>query len=434
MQSVANRKTKIILSDYNYRRDIDTRLVMARLSVDAIRTLREILDSSLKTSVAHLADALEISLPELNSQLEQLSDIKLFVRRDEAIIVDKEMRKYLESQMIKFDPDYEMGIDFLQNIFSKIPIQAIPNWYALSRTSDHLFSSLIEKYLETPQLYQRYLDEMEIDFPNALQIGKEVLKSPDFCLNATYVMDKYKISHDEFEECILHLEYNLMCCLSYRQVGDKWEEIVTPFHEWREYLTFLRDTAPTSIANPEEIERDYADDFGFLNLLTEHVKKKISVSEKIVAKMLLLHLLEETPNGLQHSQRTDHWLQLPLHEQAATLYRRMLHHPYVNELFNDRDLRHVQKSLKRVTKAGWIYFEDYLLGLTKAIGTTEPVQLKNRGKRWSYTRPIYTQSEKEFVYHAIFETFLQVGIVATGRHNGKACFSVTPFGRLSLDD
>jgi hypothetical protein len=33
-----------------------------------------------------------------------------------------------------------------------------------------------------------------------------------------------------------------MCCIGYQKVGDEFKEVVTPFHEWREYLSFLKNT------------------------------------------------------------------------------------------------------------------------------------------------------------------------------------------------
>ena len=179
MHASTNRKNKIVLADYNYKRDIEIRVLLSHLTVDTVNVMREILDGSLKTSISHLAGALEITQQQLLPLLDILSPTKLFVRQGDHLIVDKEMRKYLESQIDKFDPDYEMGMDYLQSLLAKVPIHAIPNWYALSRASDHVFSAIVEKHLDTPQIYHRYLEDLVIDFPHALQIGREVMKAPN---------------------------------------------------------------------------------------------------------------------------------------------------------------------------------------------------------------------------------------------------------------
>jgi hypothetical protein len=378
-----------------------------------------------------LAEALDMPLEILNPILIELSPLKLFVRQGDLIEVDKEMRKYLESEIVKFDPDYEMGMEYLQCLLAKVPIHAIPNWYALSRTADHLFLSIVEKHLLTPQIYQRYLNELVIDYPYAMDIGRQAMKAPGFKLKAKDVMEKYKISHEAFEECMLHLEYNLVCCLGYQQNGDEYEEIVTPFFEWRDYMSFLNSTAPTSIAASDEILKDYADDFGFLKSIAQSLTVKTEASTNERERMCQLHLINDdnTP-----TQRVEQWLQLPLQEQAATLYRMVLQTQSEDETHSEKDVRQAKKSLKRAIRSGWIYFEDFIRGFVKPLGNAEPVSLKNRGKRWRYVRPVLSAKEEKFVYEAIFGVFQEVGIVSTGKHAGKPCFCVTPFGRLSLED
>lgn len=433
MNILNSRKNKISLTDYNYKRDIETRLLMSALSKEAIRTLNEILDGSLKTTVSLLSETLDITEDQLTPILEQLSKTKLFKRQGDLLIIDKEMRKYLEFEVLKFDPDYEMGMDYLQGLLAKVPINAIPNWYPLSRTSDHLFLSIIEKYLLTPQIYQRYLDDLIIDYPFASKIAHEIMKCSDSFLKAADLMKKYHMSHEAFHECMLHLEYNLVCCLTYRLVDDHYEEIVVPFFEWQEHLAFLKETLPSSIPTPEAIVHAYDNDFGFLKRLAAHVGCGESGQGEMTVAMKMLHLGEETPNGWKPSDRSSDWLQLPIQEQAAALYRCKLHSPY-SERFGEKDLRQIQKSLKRVTKSGWLYIDDFLAGFTHAIGGAEEISLKNRGKRWRYARPTLAPAEKKFIHYALFEVFLQVGIVATGTHEGKECFCVTPFGRMSIED
>jgi uncharacterized protein involved in tolerance to divalent cations len=48
---------------------------------------------------------------------------------------------------------------------------------------------------------------------------------------------------------MLNLEFHFVCCLRVSRIRsiEVWEERVTPFHEWREYLTFLKATTTPSI-------------------------------------------------------------------------------------------------------------------------------------------------------------------------------------------
>jgi hypothetical protein len=60
--------------------------------------------------------------------------------------------------------------------------------------------------------------------------------------------------------------------------------------------------------------------------------------------------------------------------------------------------------------------------------------LKNRGKRWKYVTPVYSEQERGLMEMTIFERLYQLGMVATGTHNGKKCFCVTTFGAMALGE
>lgn len=427
------RKNKIILSDYNYRRDIETRLLLANININHLEVLKEILDGSLKTSLAHLSEHLDFPKSELITLLDDIAVTKLFVRDQDTISVDKEIRKYLETQIMKFDPNYELGMDYLLTLVSRVPANAIHNWYALPRTSDHLFLSIIEKHFQTPLVYLRYLQELSIDFPGAMNIYKDLMNSPKLKLKVRDVLAKYNMSHEDFQECMLHLEFNLVGCLGYERINESWEEVIVPFYEWQEHQEFLAHTTPKSIMPINEIEREYEDDFGFIKEINRYLISKELPSENFLEIMTLLNLVER--NSVIHTitPLSAEWLQLPLQEQAATLYRRLLLNSSHGH-FDDHDLRQVQKGLKGIAKLGWVYFDDFLKYFIQPLGQIESITLKNRGKRWRYNRPLYNAVEVEFINHCIFKILSKIGIVATGTHQEKQCFCVTPFGRFSLDD
>lgn len=428
MHTSLYRKNKILLSDYNYKRDIQTRLLMAHLTADAVNVLTEILDGSLKTSVSCIANSTDLSLESVGLILSDLAPLKLFIKHGDSLVIDKEARKYLESQIVKYDDDYEYGMDFLQGLMAKIPPHKLSDWYGLSKTSDNLFLSIVEKNLATPQIYKRYLEELVIEFPHASKIGKDVLSSPDLSIKASDLMDKYNMTHEVFEECMLHLEFNCICCLGYRLNNQKWEEIVVPFQEWKEFVLFKQKTIPQRIETIHKIQQEYSEDFGFLKALTEHLILNKDGSEK------MQNIMSMVTDSLQLTSSKEEWIKLPLQEQSALLYRQIAHSMRQNKTFNDKDLRDVQKTLKRVTRAGWIYFDDFFCGIFHSFGSAEPATLKNRGRKWYYALPAFTPSEKQFLFRTIFETFLFVGIVATGKHENQDCFCVTPYGRMVIED
>src|SRR5262249_16209304 len=103
------RKNKISLSDYDFHSDIENRLLMAQFSTFDLEVLEEILYSSLTIPIRKLAKNLDVDDTELLPVLEKLSKSRLFTIDKELLVVEKEMRKYYESQALKFDEEFKPG-------------------------------------------------------------------------------------------------------------------------------------------------------------------------------------------------------------------------------------------------------------------------------------------------------------------------------------
>lgn len=437
-------KNKINLSDYNFARDIENRLIMSQLTVFEVEVLREIIDGSLKFTVRQLAEALDSTEKILTPILDKLSRTKLLQRYGNQVIVDKEMRKYYVVQILKFDENFVPDMDFLQSLLSKVPIQVLPVWYAISRLSDNIFLSIVEKHFSTPKVYEKYLQEIQFDDPLLGQILIDVFSAPDFIIEANVVREKYNLSHEQFEKAILLLEYNLVCCLSYQRMNDRWQEVLTPFHEWREYLRFLQATTPPTIEAVSQIKRRHAQDFGFINSLAECLeellkgpislkRKHPKFSKQLLMRVLKLNLGKISENELHAIPSTEHWLSLSLHDRAIMLYRQPLD-AELCILYAEKDIREIERSLKRVLRSGWIYFDDFIKGMTASVCSAEAIAFKNKGKRWKYVVPTYNQDELELIKATLFERLYEAGIIAVGTHKERPCFAVTPFGQVTLGD
>ncbi len=447
MTAFMNRKNKVVLSDYNYRRDIENRLLMANLSSVELEVLGEIINGSLKMTVQQLAKYLDKSEKDLKPLLTKLSQTKLFQLVDNDILTDKEMRKYYESQLIKFDDDFQPDMEFLQGLLAKVPIHVLPNWYQISKTSDNIFNSIIEKFFLTPKIYERHLSELAFDESLLTFMTVDIRNAKDAKIPSQFFIDKYKLSREQFEELMLQLEYNFVACLSYhRGENETWEEVISPFYEWREYLRFLRETTPTSITDPSKIKRNHPEDFGYLSDLNKLIEKlqispmpiplpkKAAFSECMIHKMEFLHLAEIHNKQLHLLEFSKDWLKMPLTEQALALYRHPANRFNIADTYSEKDIREVQKSIKRVGNCGWILFEDFKKGFIRPIANRDPVTLQAKGKRWKYTLPSYSESDYELIEKTIFSRLFETGMVATGTYEGQLCFCVTPFGRISLVD
>lgn len=446
------RKAKVNLSDYPFRRDIDVRLFMARLSVIEVEVLREIIHHSLKISVEQLAEDAGIELEVLLPILDKLSAVKLFQRQHSMLIVDKEMRKYFEGKIEKFDDEFKPNIDFLQSVLNKVPIHVLPLWYAIPRSSDNIFESIIEKYFLTPSIYQQYLNELQFDNPVLKSIIHEVYQPPNFTVTADGLMRKFNLTHEQLEEHLLLLEYHFVCCLSYKQTQGYWQEIVTPFAEWHEFLQFEYQTKPKPLSQ-NSIKKDQSVEFGFVKdlatllqackakkVLLKNVKGLNSVEkdqqQSVIDKLLQLEFAELNGAHISATLKGKEWLALPLFEQIAAIANDPLNHLSksidFSSLWNGRNLRLIEKSLKRLTPNEWVDMDCFLQGMIAPIGDKEPITLKNKGKKWRYVLPLYTDYEKLFIETVIHERLAELGMIETGTYENKRCFCLTPFGNHAI--
>lgn len=443
------RKAKVSLSDYPFRRDVEVRLFMAQLSITEIEVLREIVHHSLKISIEQLAEDLDLELNVLLPILDKLNAVKLFKRQNLTLLVNKEMRKYFEGKIEKFDDNFKPDIDFLQSVLNKVPIHVLPLWYAIPRSSDNIFESIIEKYFLTPLIYRQYLSELQFDNPILKSIIDEVFQPPHFSVRVEDLLAKFNLTHEQLEEHILLLEYHFVCCLSYKRSKGYWHEIVTPFAEWHELLLFEHQTKPKPI-HPKSIKKDQPVEFAFVKnlvillkacstkkILSKNVKDlHVNTSDQqqaVVNKLIQLELAKlNTSHQLNATTKGKEWLSKPLFEQIAAIANDPLNtasepHDFPS-LWNVRNLRLIEKSLKRLVPNEWIHIDCFLQGMIAPIGDKEPITLKNKGKKWRYVLPVYTDQEKLFIQRVITERLVELGMIETGTYQGKLCFCLTPFG------
>lgn len=430
-----HRKNKVSLSDFNYMREVETRLFFSDLTGDDLFVLREIVDDSLKIALPEFAKRVKKPLKTLQPLLTKLETIKFLKVDGNFLMVDKEQRKNFETFLIKFDEDFEPGMEFLKGLLNRIPIPIQTQWYHLPRSADNIFQTLIENMFATPKLYAQYVDQLEYDHPLLDGIVTEVYAAEDLSLPAAKIMQKHKLTAEQFYEISLLLEYNLVCCLAYYPSGEGWEERMTPFAEWKTYQKFLSETTPKPISG--KVKRSHPDDFGFVNDLTlvlTALQKNPLTSEKIaqllphgspayaqqiIDRILFHHFAKEEGNKLSIKDSASAWLLKKLEERALSLSR----HPTA-----------VEKGLHRVLRSGWIYADDFIRGFTGILCGKEKITLKNKGRKWGYFLPEYSSEEQELIRTTLCDRLFEAGFIALGEHQGKACFNVTTFGRKFLED
>ncbi|MCH9631128.1 MAG: hypothetical protein S4CHLAM37_11440 [Chlamydiia bacterium] len=465
------RKNKVNLEDYDYQKDIQNRLTMAKLTSEDLVVLEEILYSPPTIAISELAQDLVIEESDLSKVLQKLSTTGLFQIKGVTIHLHKETRKYFEAQIQKFQDGFVPGMEYLQSLLRKVPFHVLLSWYPIPRTSNNIFDSLIEKYLVTPQVFQRYLMELNFGNPKISGIVEDVFNSPDFMVLGKDLKEKYEMGDEEFEEVLLHLEFNFICCLVYRKIDGKWQQIVSPFHEWREYLRFLRDSKPSPIEDTKDIKVVRDGDFPFisdmtslLNLckttpiplkldenerwvpdktalkkLTKIVKgisdtnELTSYTSLLIQKLLFLKLARVENSALSMNDGCDEWLSLSVENRALASYKhtltRLEYENFSAEVATERHIREIEKTISNVIHLGWVEYDEFMKGISASISEDSKIILKKVGKGWRYSLPQYTDEESRLIKRTILEWLFEAGLVSIGTYNGKDCFRVTAFGQ-----
>lgn len=453
-----SRKNKINLQDYNFQQDIANRMVLSDLSSLEHEILEEILFSSLKFSLKKLARNVGCEEEQITPVIKKLARAGLLQIQDDAVVVDKEMRKYFEFQLSRFDPEFKPDMEFLQGLLKKIPIHLLPTWYAIPRTSNNIFESIVEKYLLTPQIFQRYLMDLNLGDVRVNGVMSDVFSAPDFKISSSDLIAKHNLSRPDFEEILLLLELNFVCCLIYEKEEGHWNEFVVPFYEWHQYLRFLRDTEAPSLAEEATILRKRESDFAFIEdmtLVLEWVKRHPTLSppdiaskmglplhasdayiEQIVHKLCLVNLLERKSTSLHLLDGAHDWFDMNSESRALYLYRhpqnRLLAAP--PHLSQERLIREAEKAIKRVLHGKWVLFDDFIKGCLVPLNEESVPVLRKTGRHWKYTLPTYNEEEKELIHSTVFEWLFEMGMVAVGTCQGRDCFSTTAFGRFFFEE
>ncbi|HPE84624.1 MAG: hypothetical protein KDK44_00305 [Chlamydiia bacterium] len=469
-------KNKVDLADYDYGEDITRRLVLSDLDQLEYEVLEEILFSPIKFPVERLLKNLDLNQAEIDPILTKLGQSNLLTIEEGEITVNKEMRKTYEADLHKFEEI--PGIESLRSMLKRVPIHVLPNWYAIPRCADNIFDSIVDKFLSTPQKFQRYMLELNFSDPNISYIIQDVMRSPDYKLPSKNIIDKYDLGKEQFEEIMLYLEYNFVCCLAYERQGDTWHEVVTFFKEWRDYLLFIKKGVPRSIRDLSKIRFTRPSDFAFVedmgtllnlaskenmevnpgfdyyfedaildkiakrcggfNLASPEDKKRFkNYVHKVVDKLVTLDLAKIEDGKLTPLEDGYEWQGMSHDKRALELHRHPLNRlscdGIAEELRNEKNIRAAERCITSVVDAGWVFLDEFLQGMIIPLTDEAQISLEQRGRHWKYTLPTYSEDEYAFVSAVIMEWLFETAIVATGKIDGRPCFCVTPFGQTFYD-
>lgn len=458
------RKNKISLFDYDYKRNMENRALIRSFSQTQLSVLEELLFSPIKTSVSKLSKDLKISEKQILPALEKLQQASLIKIDGAIVIIEKKTRKSFEFEFSRFDENFKPDLLFINNLLSKIPIHILPVWYCLSKTSNNIFQSIIDKYFLTPQIFQRHLEDLENENPIFSDIIKKLYNSPDFTLSSKEIRKKHDLDDERYLECLLLLEFNFICFQAFKKNQNGYEEVLIPFYEYTEYHHRFNATRTPSIADSEKPVKKRNRDFGFVLDLTSilrmakkgaaflqienNIKKELNIKDPdfivsdsyvntLIDKLLQIKFLIKNQNLLQTSPSAGKWLELTVDHRALHFYYHPLNLLSGNdlpcELLTEKNIREAEKSIARVLRQGWVSFDDFIKGVMASISEDSQLKIKPIGKVYRYSTPSYSQEERRFIKKVIFERLFEAGIVNVGIFNEKDCFYVTKLGESLFD-
>lgn len=452
LELVPAKKYKIQLSDYDFQKDINHRKLLASLSPLEIEILEEILFHPLTIPLRDLSRSLELSLPELEKYLKKLQASSLFSLEEEALHVDKEARKYFEIEIERFAEEFKPDLEFFHSLLKKVPIHSLIHWYSIPKSSDHIFSSLIEKQISSPYLYEKHLLEVSVDASLKQSIDL-LFERPDLCLPIKTLQKTLSLSEEELETLLLNLEFHLIGFSVYRNQGNSYQRYLVPLREWEEYLLQEKKTSRLRVAIQEFRKSEFAfvkDLKLFLEVILPGFlpwkEKKLSTAfqEKLLYKLQLssndfsyieqllqvalqLQLLDSHKESLMISKLGEDWLSQTEEDQAIYLYRHIPHAPH-NPLSSERNLKAIEKGISHLPMMQWIDLAAFLEKAPICLGEDTKIQLKKWGKHWSFVIPTYTEEEKAWIQSTIMEKLFESGIVSIGFQDAKPFFRITSFG------
>jgi hypothetical protein len=462
---LTNTPCKVVLEDFDFKRDLHLRLVLEKLSIIEMAVLEEILYSPLKVCVEELCNNTDVSSSDIAEILEALSPLNLFVLEDKFLLVNKEMRKYFEILIEKFTESFKPNLDYFKELLKLVPIHCLVSWFHTPRTSNNIFESILEKHFKTPKTYSRYLKDTLADDTLLGNLVSFVTDSPEGIKDASEILEHFSLTEEELEGKILFLEYHFILASTYTPHKGGFKKRLSEFTEWSDHKTASPGDAIKSChIREEEVQSLATEEFSFIkdmSLMLETCARKslkIAYNQKeelffleealegdlgftknepyylarVINKNLLLGLIVIHNDVLRQTAPAVKWLATPLKQRTLITFK----HPH-NSLSHkcdfsfrrhDRNIIEVQKALSRIENGSWILFDAFMEDHLYRTNSLKQPELVKSGRIWKYSSPDYDLEEIAFIKVVILDWLFESGMIIPGTYKGKDCFKVTSLG------
>jgi hypothetical protein len=343
---------------------------MFHYSSHEVLILQALLDLSNNISLEDIQAECDLPPQEIINSLEKLSSIGLTARHHNQILVDKQLRKYYETQLLRFSPTLYPTIDLFTHQLKKISIELISLWYSLPKNCSNLLQTLIDKFFKSPQLYQRHLSEIQLEQPNLYRAYDLLINSPGHSLLYHEFMQRLELSQEERETYLLMLEFSGIAFLHFRihPHTTSLTAHVSLLGEWVEYQKIIN---PTSKEISPQVYL-HQDTWWFIKLMEELAitlrqegllpaeTEAISLQHaRAIEKGIEQGLFLKKGSSIYPGLALDNWLGESYEGRAWSLYR-LSTTPFpipidsgsLRELATQRNIREIERSLRRFIGQG----------------------------------------------------------------------------------
>ncbi|MCH9621963.1 MAG: hypothetical protein S4CHLAM20_13960 [Chlamydiia bacterium] len=453
---------KVELEDFDYERDLKLRLHLEKLNTHAIYVLEEILYSPLKVSIQELCDNTETSYTDIHSILDSLKPLGLFDINNETLFIKKDVRKYFEMLIEKFEPDFSPNLDYFKDLLKHVPIHCIVSWYHIPRTSNNIFNSIIEKHFKTPKIFEKYITETLSLDPIAQNVADLVLNSSCGKVSCKEIQEKTSLNEEELEKIILFLEYHYIIASSYEVEDNHYTKYLSLFSEWKNWKINSQFSSKEELSlHEDEIQRISDNEFSFIedmsliltlcNEIALHVtynqkdelfyledesirlpginNNETTYIARVINKNLLLGLCVIEEDQLRQTPPAKKWLETPIKKRTLITFKHphnaLSHKSRFSFKQHDRNIIEVQKALSTIQSGRWIMFDEFMHLNLSSGNSLKQAELKRVGREWKFEAAEYDPKEIEFIKLIVLGWLFESGMIIPGTYQNKDCFKVT---------
>ena len=422
------RKNQINLSDYDLHFDIQIRAHLSAINERDVLFLEALIYNSLKITIEDLCTELDYSSSEITTLLSLHDTVGLYSVHGNIITIDKEVRKKIEWELEKFDPQFLPGLNLIRASLKKVPVYVLPQWYKLSKTTDNIFEAVREKFLITPQVYNAYLLENKLENPTAKQLYEAISNTENYEISLSDFLKEHPLSKEELHEAIILLEFNLMGCLIYKKNGNSYVPYVSFFSEWKTHLIDLKKKQQVFLKN--SISSPLTTETPVVNQMTNLLENLKQINKKDQYLPILHTIGFINTEYTELSSRGKEWLELPHKNKCFVLFNTLLYRYLTYEplylITNENRIRECCAILINALSQRETELPTIMETLSLPLHKDHKMQITREGKIWAYSLPSFNEKEQNLLQHLLDHLLYYSGII--NKNNNK--YTATEFGVL----